>query len=152
MRVIVLTKDRVKWYCVVSALVFLALSIYMGTAYVFSDPRVDRILGYLKYTAGLSAVGFGFLCWMKPHPSRLRFEWHGVISACVFLIVSTYMLTTFAFVDVTLPRILNSLEFVSALAALIFGLLSFPKWQSYFALAVWAYSFYRFSQPAFGIA
>ena len=147
-----LVKDRVKWYCVVSALVLLALSIYMETAYVFSDLRLDRILGYLKYTAGLAAVAFGFLYWMKPQSMRPSVGWYGVISACVFLVVSTYMLTTVAFYDVTLPRILNSLEFVSALAALFFGLLSFPRWQSYFALAVWAYSFYRFSQPAFGIA
>jgi len=145
-------KDRVKWYCVVSALVFLALSIYMGTAYVFSNLELDRILGYSKYTAGLSAVAFGFLYWIRPQSMRLSVGWYGVVSGCVFLIVSTYMQTTVAFYDVTLPRILNSLEFVSALAALIFGLLSFPKWQSYFALAVWAYSFYRFSQPAFGIA
>jgi hypothetical protein len=145
-------KDRVKWYCVVSALVFLSLSIYKGTVYVYSNLELDRILGYSKYTAGFSALAFALLYWAKPQSMRLSVGWYGVISACVFLVVSTYMQTTVAFYDVTLPRALTSLEFVSALAALIFGLLSFPKWQSYFALAVWAFSFYRFSQPAFGIA
>jgi hypothetical protein len=143
-------KDKVRWHGLISALVFLSLSAYMATAYVFSDLRLDRILGYLIFTAGLSALAFGFLFWLKPN--SIKVEWYGVVSACLFLAVSTYMQMTYAFYNVTLPRIMNSLEFTAALAALIFGLLSFPKWQSFFALAVWLYSFYRFSQPAFGIA
>ncbi len=150
-------KDRVKWYGLVSGCVFLptsiilAIDIFLELTYLYVY-KLDKILGYLMFTSGLSALIFGTLFFFQPQSVKDEAKWYGVASAGVFLIVSTYMLTTFAFYDSTLPRILCYLEFTSALGALIFGLLTFPKWQSYFALAVWLYSFYRLSQPAFGLA
>ena len=143
-------RDRVKWYGSVSACVCLSLIIYMETAYVYSDLRLDRILGYLKFTAGLSALAFGSLFLFKPQSMKAGVEWYGVVSACVFLAVSTYVQMTWVFYGVV-GRFLNHLEFTAALASLIFGLLTLPRWQSIVALAVWGYSFYRFSQPAFGV-
>jgi hypothetical protein len=149
-------KDRVKWYGLITGFVFLvtsiflAINIYMEVTYLYVY-KLDMILGYLKFTAGFSALTFGILFFLKPQSVKEEAKWYGVVSACLFLVVSTYMQMTTAFHDSTLPTILNYLEFISALAALIFGLLSFPKWQSLFALAVWLYSFYRFSQPAFGL-
>ena len=144
-------EDRVKCYGLISALVFLDIFVYLETAYVYSDQRVDNILGYLKYTAGLSALTFGALSLIKPRSIRFNAGWFGVVSGSLFLVVSTYMQLAWVFGDVRVGRILNHLEFTAALSSLIFGLLSFPRWQSLFALAVWAYSFYRFSQPAFGV-
>ena len=151
-------KDRVKWYGLVSGCVFLPISIFLAIdihielRFLDYHAELYNILGYLMFTSGLSALIFGTLFFLQPQSVKDGAKWYGLVSACVFLMVSTYMLTTFAFYDSTLPRILCYLEFTSALATLIFGLLSFPKWQSFFAIAVWIYSFYRFSQPAFGLA
>jgi len=147
-----LLKDKMKWYGVISGGAFLVISAYMKVAYSFSDARLDNLLGYAKFTAALTAIIFGLLFFLKPQSIKFKVEWFGVISASMFLLVSTYMQMTFAFSDAWVGRLLHHLEFTAALAALTFGLLSFPKWQSYFALAVWVYSFYRFSQPAFGIS
>ena len=144
-------KDRVKWYGLVSACVCLSLIIYVETAYVYSDRTLDSILGYLKFTAGFSALAFGSLFLLGPREVKAGVEWYGAVSACVFLVVSTYMQVTWVFYDVRVGRVLNHLEFMAALASLIFGLLTLPRWQSIVALAVWVYSFYRFSQPAFGV-
>ena len=145
-------EGRVKWYGVISACVFLLMSIYIEVAYVFSNPEFDKVLGYLRFTAGLSALIFGLLFLFKPHSVKVNVELYGVISACAFLIISTYMQMTYVFSDARVGTILYSLEITAALSSLIFGLLSFPKWQSFFALAVWLYSFYRFSQPPFAIS
>lgn len=150
-----LLKDIVKWYGVISACVFLLISVYMQVAYVYSDMRVDSILGYLKFTAGLSALIFGLLYLLGGRSLRWqsfkdKVKWYGAISACVFLSLSIYIQVTWVFYDVRVGRLLHHLEFTAALAALVFGLLSLPRWQSFFALAVWVYTFYRFTQPAFG--
>ena len=65
-------KDRVKWYGLVSACVCLSLIIYMETAYVYSDLRLDSILCYLKYTAGFSALAFGPLFLLKVKKVKAR--------------------------------------------------------------------------------
>ena len=154
----ILLKDKLKWYGAISGGIFLAtsiflsISIYMEVGYLNYYVKLYRILGYLMITSGLSALIFGTLFVCNPQSVKDEAKWYGVISACVFMVISTYMLITFVFYDLRLPRILTYLEFTAALSALIFGLLSFPKWQSYFALAVWVYSFYRFSQPAFGLS
>lgn len=80
-----------------------------------------------------------------------RVKWYGVISACIFLAVSTYMRVKYIFWDVKLARFLEMSALVAASLALIFGLLSLPRWQSFFALAVVGYAIYWFTQPPFGI-
>lgn len=147
-----LLKDKIKWYAVISTCVFLSVSIYMGTAYVFSDLELHRLLGYSRFTAGVAAVTFWLLFWLKPRAVKFRIEWFGFVAACLFLLISTYMQMTVAFSDARVGRTLHQLEITTALSALVFGVFSFPKWQSFFALAVWVYSFYRFAQPAFALS
>ena len=145
-------KARIKWYGVVSGCLFLMLSVYLLVAYTLTDLRVDRMLKYLWVTAGLSALIFGASFLLEPALIKFNAEWYGVLSACVFLVVSTYILRTHIFYDLRVGKALSYVEFTAALLALIFGLLSFPKRQSYFALVVWLYSFYVFSQPPFAVS
>ena len=81
-----------------------------------------------------------------------RAKWYGVISAWVFLAASTYLHVIYIFDDTTLPGLLVMVALVSAFFTLIFGLLSLPRWQSFFSLAIFGYALYWFSQPAYGIS
>ena len=147
-------KDIVKWYCSVSVCVWFLSTAYMRGVYALPSLKTDRVLGYLVYTAGLSALIFGLLLLggqsLRWQPFRERVKWYGLICAGLFLAASVYVQTVWIFEVETVGRILTHTEFAMALGALIFGLLSVPRWQSIVALAVWLYSIYRFSQPAFG--
>lgn len=146
-----LLKDKTKWYCVISGCVFLALITYIRVAYVFSTRRLDQILGYLTLTTGLAALIFGLMFLAKPESVKIKVEWWGVISGYLFLAVSTYTRLMSVYFGADVRASLYLLAVASALSSLTFGLLSFPKWQSYFALAVWLYSFYWFAQPTYVI-
>src|SRR5215212_4381173 len=94
-------KDQIKWCGILCACLFLLTVAYMSTIYAFYDLRVDRVLGYLKYTAGLSTLIFGLLYIFKPGDSngetfKGRVTWYSLIGACMFLVISTYMQMTFA--------------------------------------------------------
>ena len=71
-----------------------------------------------------------------------KVKWYGVISGWVFLAVSTYVSVKHVFWDSSAARSLQHLAAVAALLTLIFGLLSLPRWQSFFALAVVGYALY----------
>lgn len=71
-----------------------------------------------------------------------RVKWYGVISGWVFLAVSTYVSVKHVFWDGSAATMLQHLAAVAALFTLIFGLLSLPRWQSFFCLAVVAYALY----------
>ena len=153
-----LLKDKLKWYSVINGCIFLvtsiifAIDIYVETTFFnYYYVRLYRVLGYILFTSGFSALIFGVLSFFKPESVKDKAKWYGVVSACVFMVASTYMLRTAVFYDTRLPWIIFYLEFTTALSSLIFGLLSFPKWQSYVALAVWVYSFYRFSEPPLSV-
>jgi hypothetical protein len=82
---------------------------------------------------------------------RDRYKWHGLISGCVFLAVSTYMHVKYVFWDTRAANTLLLAAMASSLLALIFGLMSLPRWQSYCSLAVFVYACYWFTQPAYAI-
>jgi hypothetical protein len=149
-----LLNDIVKWYCSISLCVWFLITAYMRLVYIYSDLKFDRILEYLKYTAGLSALIFGLLILggrsLRWEVFKDRVKWYGLICACVFLTVSLYVQMTWVFQPEIVGRILTHVEFATALGSLVFGLLSIPRWQSFVTLAVWLYSIYRFSLPAFG--
>jgi hypothetical protein len=143
-------KDRLKWYCVVSASLFLVLTIYLGVAYTFSNLRLDRALQYLRLTTGALTLIFGGLLLFRPQWAKVRVELFGVVSASVFLVLSTYVQVKYFYFGAETGMTLFLLEIAAALSSLLFGLLSLPRWQSFFALTVWVYSFYRFSHPGLG--
>jgi hypothetical protein len=69
-------------------------------------------------------------------------KWYAVFGAGMFLVISTYVSIKHVFWSGATATLLQQFAFVAALVALIFGLLSLPRWQSFFALAVVAYAFY----------
>lgn len=71
-----------------------------------------------------------------------RVKWYGVISGWAFLAVSTYVSVRHVFWDGATARALQLLAAAAAALTLIFGLLSLPRWQSFFALAVVGYALY----------
>ena len=80
-----------------------------------------------------------------------RVKWYAVVSAGLFLASSTYLHVKWVFEFGTVAGGLASLATLSALTTLVLGLLSLPRWQSFFALAVFAYSIYWHTQPAYAI-
>ena len=80
-----------------------------------------------------------------------RVKWYAVVSAGLFLASSTYLHVKWVFEFGNVAGGLASLATLSALTTLVLGLLSLPRWQSYFALAVFAYSIYWHTQPAYAI-
>jgi hypothetical protein len=80
-----------------------------------------------------------------------KVKWYGVVSGCVFLVVSTYLDVKIVFEDNRIAILLLLTSIISALSTLVFGLMSLPRWQSFFAIAVFGYALYWFTQPAHGI-
>jgi hypothetical protein len=81
-----------------------------------------------------------------------RMKWFAVLSGCTFLAISSYIkYVRMVYYIGEEARFHMQLAILAALATLVFGLMSLPRWQSFFALAVFAYSFYYFSRPAYGI-
>jgi len=81
-----------------------------------------------------------------------RVKWYGVISGGAFLLVSTYI----KYVKVAFPYAEEAsfymrLAELTALLSLVLGVLSLPRWQSFFALAVFVYVFYWFTHPIYVI-
>ncbi len=69
-------------------------------------------------------------------------KWLCVFFAVVFLISSTSMSIQRVFLsDVILGNLLGT-ALISSILTLIFALSSLPKWQSFFGLAVFAYSIF----------
>lgn len=81
-----------------------------------------------------------------------KIKWAAFISACAFLVVSTYI----KYIKIVIYYAEEACFYmllveVAALATLVLGLLSLPRWQSFFALLTCGYALYWFSQPAYGI-
>lgn len=56
-----LLKDRVKWYGVLTAGVFLAISIYMQVKYIFHDADLARFLEKTALVAAFLTLVFGVM-------------------------------------------------------------------------------------------
>lgn len=82
---------------------------------------------------------------------RDRIKWYGVVSGGLFIATSTYLNVKWVFESGRVAGRWYLIAILSALATLLLGLLSLPRWQSFFALAVFAYAIYWFSQPAYVI-
>jgi hypothetical protein len=80
-----------------------------------------------------------------------KVKWYGVISGCVFLTISTYISVKHVFWNAGIARLLEYFALVAALLALGLGLLSLPRWQSFFALAIVAYALYWFTHAAIAV-
>lgn len=80
-----------------------------------------------------------------------RVKWYGVISAWLFLAISTFVSVKHVFWDGRVVRFLEFSALVAALLTLIFGLISLPRWPSFFALAVVAYALYWLSHTVVAI-
>jgi hypothetical protein len=146
--------ERVKWYCITSAAVFWVLTVYLHFIYDFShfnSLRLDAVLGYARFVAGAATLIFGTLIPLRNRFVNFNPEWFAAISAGLFIIISTYMQIKLGFVIAWIGSVLYLCELALAVLTLVLGLLSFPRWQSIFALVIWLYSFYRFSQPPFAI-
>jgi hypothetical protein len=79
-----------------------------------------------------------------------RVKWYGVVSGCAFLGISTYI----KYVKVAFPYAEEAsfymrLAELAALSTLVLGVMSLPRWQSFFALAVFVYAFYWFTHPIY---
>lgn len=71
-----------------------------------------------------------------------RAKWYGLATGTLFLIVTTYLRVKFVFDSANLAGPLLMAAIILAVLTLLFGLLSFPRWQAWIALAVSAYAFY----------
>jgi hypothetical protein len=71
-----------------------------------------------------------------------KLKWYGVIAGWIFLVISTYVNVKHVFWSGTEARTLQQVAALAAFLTLIFGLLSLPRWQSFFALAVVVYAGY----------
>ena len=80
-----------------------------------------------------------------------RVKWFAMISAGVFLASSTYLHVKWVFESGNHAARWYGLATLSALTTLVLGALSLPRWQSFFALAVFAYAIYWHTQPAYAI-
>ena len=80
-----------------------------------------------------------------------KVKWYGVVSGCVFLVVSTKLHVKYVFEDTRIANFLLLTSIISALLTMVFGLMSLPRWQSFFAIAVFGYALYWFTQPAYAI-
>lgn len=149
-----LLTEKVKWYCVTSALLFIALTVYLERIYTFSDfnnLELDRILGYIRFTAGASTLIFGVLIAFRSRLLNCEIPWYGVFAPIMFIVLSTYMQLVGVFPVPRIGTVLYLCELSLALLTLIVGLLSFPRLQAFVCFVVWLYSFYRFSQPPPGM-
>ncbi len=82
---------------------------------------------------------------------RDKIKWYGVVSGGVFIAISTYLNVKWEFESGKVAGRLALIAILAATATLILGLLSLPRWQSFFALAVFVYALYWFSKPAYMI-
>jgi hypothetical protein len=82
---------------------------------------------------------------------RDRVKWYGVVSGGFFIATSTYLHMRWVFESGRVAGRWYLIAILAALATLLLGLLSLPRWQSFFALAVFGYAIYWFSQPAYVI-
>lgn len=82
---------------------------------------------------------------------RDRIKWYGLVSGGLFIATSTYLHVKWVFESGKVAGRLYFIAMVTALTTLLLGLLSLPRWQSFFALAVFGYAVYWFSQPAYVI-
>lgn len=80
-----------------------------------------------------------------------KVKWYGVVSGMLFIAVSTYLRMRVVFESSTVAQLLYLSATLAALLTLILGLLSLPRWQSFFALAVFVYALYWWSKPAYAI-
>lgn len=85
-------------------------------------------------------------------PLKDRVKWYALASGCVFLALSTYVKyvkVVFYYAEEANGYMRSAL--LAAIATLVLGLMSLPRWQSFFALAVVVYALYWFSRPAYAI-
>jgi hypothetical protein len=80
---------------------------------------------------------------------RDKTKWYGVVSGGAFIAISTYLRVKWIFDSGKVAGTLYLIAIVTALLTLVLGLLSLPRWQSFFALAVFGYAVYWFSKPAY---
>lgn len=78
-------------------------------------------------------------------------KWYGVVSAGVFIVTSIYLNVKWEFESAQVAGWLALITILAAIATLILGLLSLPRWQSFFALGVFVYALYWFTKPAYMI-
>lgn len=81
-----------------------------------------------------------------------RTKWLGLLSGAVFLGVSSYMRWEFVFGSGNTGGMLLLIALIAAALTFILGLLSLPRWQSFVALAIVAYSIYWLSGPTYAIS
>ena len=81
-----------------------------------------------------------------------KLKWYGVISGSIFLVLSTYMRLKFVFDSGKTAGSLFFVVVLSAFLTLLFGILSFPRWQSYLCLVIFIYALYCFTKPMYSLS
>jgi hypothetical protein len=72
----------------------------------------------------------------------MQAKWYGLVSAAVFVIITTYMRVKFVFDSGRLAGALLAVSIVLAILTFVFALLSLPRWQGWTALIISGYAFY----------
>jgi hypothetical protein len=69
-------------------------------------------------------------------------KWYCVVSAIIFISISSYLRVKFVFDSGRTAGILFLAALLFALLTFVFALFSFPRWQSFVAFLVFAYAVY----------
>ena len=80
-----------------------------------------------------------------------KIKWYGVASGGLFLTISTYVSVKHVFWTSQEARRLQYFALGFAILTLVLGLLSLPRWQSFFSLAIVIYSLYWFTHVVIAV-
>lgn len=83
---------------------------------------------------------------------RNKAGWLALISGVLFLSVSSYLHYKFVFESGRWAGMLEFAALISAIFTLLFGVASFPRWQSFVAFAICAYAVYWFTTPPYALS
>ena len=89
---------------------------------------------------------------MNKRRFKVNAKWLCLATGMIFLLISSYMRIKHVFEDGNAAALLQLVALVAALATLILALLSLPRWQSFVALAIFAYAIYWISESTYAIS
>ena len=69
-------------------------------------------------------------------------RWLGLVSGGIFLTINIYLRVKFVFESGNFAGTLVLIAYLAAVSTLAFGIVSFPHWQSFISLVVFAYALY----------
>lgn len=82
---------------------------------------------------------------------REKAKWWCLFAGSVFLSASSYLKAVYVFTFTTLPSLLLLIALLAATLTLVFGVLAFPRWQSYVAITICGYAIYWMTLPPYAI-